>query len=138
MICCNLISEYNAAKWLRKYNLLSRTLQHLLLLDREQLLVQMATDDKYLNALQLFEKRICFANARTDLYVAMSSGLIMSMAMGKKLEDKYWNKMICQKDSRFLIEELDENEMLRGKEGMGLFRKHWTGTTFLKITFVEF
>ena len=124
-IFCNLTSEYDAAKWLNDYHLLPVTLKQFLLFDREQLIVQMATTDSYLRPLQLFENRMCFANAKHDKFVSVSSGLMMQKK--NEIGQAYWSKMISQRKA-FLMMELEKVEFKNDDCWSDHFRKEisWT------------
>ena len=102
--CSKSFSVHDAAKCIKKIRLLTPTLQQLLLLDKENLIIEMATDDQYLSPLKQFKNRLCFGNAKYDKLVSCSSALMLPEQTKSGLQ--FWDKMLS-KNNKFCIEELD-------------------------------
>ena len=94
-ILCGMISLYKGASILSEYKLLPKTLEQLLKLDcngnniEQTLIYKMCNDKEYLNALNLFENKIAYANSINDNRVSCSSGLLL-----KTFNDINENKLV--------------------------------------------
>lgn len=107
--CSKSVSVYDAAKFMKRYHLISKTVQQLLLLDKENLIIQMATDNEYLAPLQLFENRICFGNVKYDRLVSCSSALMLYQPKQSKFNEEFWDKMVSE-NNKFMIQQLERDK----------------------------
>eukprot|EP01083_Nonionella_stella_P008834 25566_1 len=98
------VSLRDIAKALLPCRMVPATLQQLLLLDQEKIIIEMALKDEYLKPLELFENRVCFGNARYDNRVSCSSSLLFG-AQQANIGIQFWDKMVTKNDT-FLLEKV--------------------------------